>query len=197
MGSKKIYHSALKGFDEYRKHSCQYFEHDGFYGICNDLETGKPYPDAVYKAQFIYCELPFPRGYDTFNKRVGKSEGLGWKAMVTNARNMAIDLDIPYYFMGSKAFAPLFPIEYQIPMKFKVHNTNDIIFSNRDSWADDNEELIDKLYKQYDIGLDMACGYGELGRIALTHGKKAILMDINPYCIGYIKHELLKVSENG
>jgi hypothetical protein len=197
MPNKKVYHSALKGFEEYREHSCNYFEHDGFYGICNDLESKEPYPKEVHKAQFIYCELPYPRGYDIFNERVGKSEGIGWKAMVQNARKMAMDLNIPYYFMGGKAFAPLFPIEYQIPMKFKVHNTNDIIFSNTDSWADNNEELIDTLYKHYDIGLDMACGYGELGRFALKHGKKAILMDINPYCIGYIERELLKVSYNG
>lgn len=192
MASKKIYHSAIKGFSEYREHAETYFEHDGNYGIVYDLESGLPYPEPVYKAQFIYCDLPFQRGYQTFNNRAGKNKGAGWKNMVTMARKMALDLDIPYYFMGDKSFEQIFQIEFQIPMKWVVHNGNGIVFSNRQSWATDNEELMESLYKTHDIGLDMACGYGALGQIALKSGKKAILMDINPYCIGYLRHELFK-----
>ncbi len=189
-----IYHSAIKGFNEYREQKTPYFEYDGHYGIAYDLESNEPYPKEVYKADFIYCELPFPRGYETFNDRVGKDEGKGWKHMVMLARKMALDLNIPYYFSGDKAFSKIFNTEFQHETWWDVHKTNVIIYSNQKIECNSNIELIQKLYQQHDCGLDMACGYGVLLKEALKYKKKAISMDINPYCIGYLKHELLQAD---
>ena len=186
-----MYHSAIKKFKEYTETKSSYFEQDGFYGIVYDLEEQNP-PAIVNKADFIYCELPWLKGYSIFNQRA-KSESVNdWKYLLLSARKLAIDLGVPYYFAGNKQFSKVFTTEYQVPMKWHIHNCDVIIYTNDPIYVNDSNDLIDALYTRYNKGMDMACGYGYLGKKALEYNKTAILMDINPYCIGYIKDVLLK-----
>jgi hypothetical protein len=194
MKNKPLYHSALKGFEEYRDFDCSYFQRKGFWGIQYDLESTQLLPDETLMAGFLYTDLPFQRGYEIFNKRTGKTDGKGWKNLVTQARRIAIELGIPYFFMGDKSFASIFNTEYQFEMKWEAHKTNGLIFTNTNIMNLDlksNDDLIRYLFSQHKIGLDIACGYGHLTRKALECDGYTISMDINPYCIGYIYKEIL------
>jgi hypothetical protein len=50
----------------------------------------------------------------------------------------------------------------------------------------ESREFLHTLTEHYKCAGDFCCGYGRTGRFFLRAGKRAILSDVNPQCIGYI-----------
>jgi hypothetical protein len=47
-------------------------------------------------------------------------------------------------------------------------------------------ELLHALAQRYDVAGDFCAGYGRTARFFLRSGKRAVVSDFNPQCIGYI-----------
>lgn len=52
--------------------------------------------------------------------------------------------------------------------------------------AERTTELLQKLARHYEVVGDPCCGYGNTGKVFVRAGGRAVLSDVNPYCIGYI-----------
>jgi hypothetical protein len=48
------------------------------------------------------------------------------------------------------------------------------------------QEFLYTLALRYEVAGDFCCGYGRTGRFFLRSGKRAVLSDFNPSCIGYV-----------
>lgn len=181
------YHSALSGFKEYKAHKTEMYEDDDIIAFVHDIES-KEIPEVFFQVDFIYSDLPWENGYETFNKRAGR-ENNTWSELVMRAVELTRKLDKPFYFTGGKGFAKYFPDNSCEEYHWGIHNYNTRIYTNNpiNKKIKDVESYIEELYAIYDVGLDFCCGYGSLGKFAKLTGKKAILTDINPYCIGYIE----------
>jgi hypothetical protein len=46
--------------------------------------------------------------------------------------------------------------------------------------------MLHAIAQRYDTVGDPCCGYGRAGRFFLRAGKRAVLSDFDPHCIGYI-----------
>jgi 16S rRNA G966 N2-methylase RsmD len=191
--SKFDYHSALKTINQQswpmvKRYSNQYIEAFAF-----DFEEAQEMPTEFKKADFIYCEPPWQRGYNEFNKRVSKTSGKGWGTLISKLGEYGKSTGKPCVILGDKVFRKYLQGYDEYPLYFVIHRCPVIAYVvnfNDMAGVNDNHALQDRLYERYDIGLDMFCGYGILGRHALKHKKRAILTDFNEQCIGYIANNL-------
>jgi hypothetical protein len=188
-----IYHSALKKFKEWKKEECYEFQSpdisayvfNAFDGIHEQIKT----------VDFIYTEPPFLAGYKIFNDRANPTESRKWSELITKIGTTLMELDKPCYIMGGGQLKSSLKGWKNQPVLSSIHEGAGFIFYNKtipDFKPKTTLSLIKTLYEQYDVGGDITCGYGLLGYMAKKQGKKAILTDYNPYCIGYIKQESSK-----
>ena len=183
-----MYHSALKGFKEFSEEKIVAIGkniHASIFNVENDSV-----PDHFKKADFIYADLPYKNGYETFNKRANKS-GKGYSYFVQKVLNVTKEIGKPFYLIGEKHIS-----EYKGLNKCEIyytpHKCTTYCYSNMEMPnVKTTNELLDYLFKKNSIGLDFLCGYGTTGRFAIKHNKFAILADYNPKCIGYIYENLL------
>jgi hypothetical protein len=198
---KTVYHSAVKNIEVQKATPTERYENQDITAIAFDFETSieNGFPADFDKAEFIYLEPPFPRGYETFNKRVDKEVGIGFGALMSSVSKYMRESGKPAFLIGDKSFARYFCKEVKtMPMKLDVHNGNGTLYYYNSHLPkfNSNIDLMNYLFSKYEIGLDFFCGYGMTGQIAVKHGKKVVLADINPTCIGYIKENNHKWYES-
>jgi hypothetical protein len=185
-----IYHSALKRFKEWKGEKCYQFQSPDISAYVADIFDGTH--DEMRKVDFIYTEPPFPSGYKVFNNRAKPTESRQWSDLMTRMRESLEELDKPAYIMGGYLFDPIFKNWNKQPVLSSIHKGAGTIFYNQtipDFKPKTTFTLLKALYGIHETGGDIACGYGLVGYMAKKHGKKAVLTDYNPYCIGYIKQE--------
>lgn len=183
-----MYHSALKSFNQHDTESYG-FETPSVTGLIFDIETDS-IPEVFYKAEFVYLEFPYRRGYEVFNDRVNK-KGVGFGYLQLMTLEILNKLDKPFYIIAEKRMPILKPLLID-RIYYSAHKSDTYLYSNKPVKARSTNELQSLLFETYDIGLDFMCGYGNLVNTALKHNKKIIISDYNPKCLGYIYENLQK-----
>jgi hypothetical protein len=181
-----MYHSALKSFKQYDKESYG-FETSSITGLIFDIETDS-IPEVFYKAEFVYLEFPYRKGYEVFNDRVNK-KGVGFGYLQLMTLEILNKLDKPFYIIAEKRMPILEPLLVD-SIYYSAHKCDTYLYSNKPIKAKSTNELQSLLFQTYNIGLDFMCGYGNIVGTALEHNKKVIVSDINPKCLGYIYENL-------
>jgi len=184
------YHSAAKtpyieNFKQ-RGKPRDYYKDNNINAFIFNVETDN-IPKEFYKAEFVYLDLPYRKGYNEFNKRA-KKKGKGYNYLANRTLEIVKELNLPFYIIAQKNTIKELKEYKQYELGFSVHNgMTTCLYSNDNKLkAKDTDELLKKLFIKYDLGLDFMCGYGNTGKYAIANKKKAILTDFNKKCIGYL-----------
>lgn len=205
-----MYHSALKNHEVYTEEAVDYFKEDKVTAFVFDLESPTLHPDFM-SCDFIYCEPPWREGYKVFNARAGKTTNTanteGWQRLILNTFRLAEQFGKPFFMTGGEQFVKLAPLScsigdvyfsvHRIPAKLFSMNTEGLTFVISGAKTRLTTDMVQNtLFRHYDTGGDICCGYGSLGKFAAKHNKNVVLSDLNPHCIGYIKNHHKTWHEN-
>lgn len=189
------FHSAITSVPVHPAQPVEEYESANITAFRHDIERDDIARLDRFTPDFIYIEPPFPRGYRVFNARVNKRDALGWDNMIRAAVAFIKRKRVPAYIAGDESFTRLMAGSIPVDIVSSCDSVRGIknprsiafCFNTRPTGADSTLQLMDSLMAQHAVGMDFFCGYGILGRYALKHGKRAVLSDINPQCIGFIK----------
>ena len=174
---------------------CDLFESESGIAFVHNLESG--IDDRLSKADVLYSDLPWEQGFNLFYESAQVEQGVTYLEFLAGIRDEIIRLDKPTLLpIGNKA------------LKIMQPDTAGTVILNRkevrlalwgidDTWERINViDILHDLAETYDTIGDFACGYGRSGRIFVEHGKRFVMSDFNPHCIGFVKQALPKWKEN-
>lgn len=184
--SKHIYHSALHAplasapLQRWEGHGSVALVHDAF----------NPLPAEFDRCDVLYAEPPWPRGFDVFKARVEAPVDLPYDAFVERLRDLAMTHAKPVVYVLAKSqlnkYAPDFAVRCSLwggdayagfyRCSLGVPVIPDLTV----------EKLLGRLAERYDCIGDITAGYGNSGRIFAAAGKRFVLSDFDPRCIGKI-----------
>jgi len=189
---KALYHTALSGGVTYKGHQQHYFQKDGSTAFVCDLLSIDTLPLEFSRCDILYSELPFEAGFKIFESRVGHSGDRSYK-------NLCIKIDV----LLAKSATPAILICGKKTLKFLSSRVTErpssinggkamlAFYGEPFEWLNGSaESVVEQLAIRYNCLGDFMCGYGRTARVAIDHGKRFVLSDYNPYCIGYIEKEL-------
>ena len=180
------YHGAFKpvvaapSINHWRSATCTAFVYD--------ILTSPLLPTEYETCDVIVADLPWANGFDTFNERANVTDGRTYTEFLARVSEIVRDLAIPVYLVtGRHAKARLPKADIEIPTR--LNEDRALIYAYRPSITGRYgvpQELLFALARVHHTVGDFCAGYGRTGRIFLRNGKKAVLTDINPQCVGYI-----------
>lgn len=181
------YHSAMRA-TEYTSEKRQ--SYTGLHGCAFawDIAKGIPEQMAGEQVDVIYTEPPWRQGYELFMKRAEAPELMPWRGLICLLGKEVRRIGKPTAIVTTKtAVAALSPDRV---MRCNLNGFPDAVLCE---WGDinleadlTNEEVITRLAQRFRCVGDPCCGYGYAGQIFVRHGKRFVLSDVNPYCVGFI-----------
>ena len=183
---RKDYHSAF-----YPEQPAP--ERHGYYSprgiaLAHDLTSG-PLPKEYGRCDVLYTDPPWRSGYDEFALRAGVLVPSYHDFM--DALVDAIPPGIPAVVVTGLHAAMHFGTEYR-PFRVRLNEHEAIAYSRGVDVPEGMtaEQLGRTLADRYQCVGDPCCGYGNTARWFVQAGKRFVVSDINPRCIGYIaEHE--------
>ncbi len=160
--------------------------------------TSGPLPPEYKACDVLYTDLPWRPGFEEFNRRAGVEgreyqEFLAAVSRIVNdfpgpvvlvtGKHARRDLPAPDHVMKSRLNgAPCIALSYRLdPAKFCI---------NPEFCFCDVEMFLTWLAERFECVGDFCCGYGRVGRIFQEYGRRWVMSDFNPTCIGYIGENL-------
>lgn len=156
----------------------------------HDMANG--WPEAMNKADVIYADIPWMHGYLKFYERAGRQAKTNYIGFLKNVGMMLRRIDIPAVIItGKHAIHYLAPFEY-MPIRLNGDPSNACLWRITPDQFDNPKteyDILNQLVKFYRCIGDPFCGYGRSGRVFAQAGRRFIMSDLNPWCIGYIAKE--------
>lgn len=180
------YHTALK--PEHEAAPCQTVVVDDCLAFCHDIFAGLP--DEYRFAEVIYTEIPWLDGFDTFEGRVG-AKGRDYASFLVALGNIIMESDLPMVIVAGKKARKYLPEPVEA-YSTKLNGAPAAAYCYRiglSNYASDMA-ILDELTKRFNVGGDFCCGYGRTAKAFRDAGKKFIVSDYNPTCIGHIREWL-------
>jgi hypothetical protein len=182
------YHGAHKttvdapARDRWEDERCVAFVHDIF--VSPEL------PNEYAVCDVLVADLPWRRGYETFNQRAGVQDGRTYSQFMARVASFAETTEAPLWLItGQHALRHLPKPDAVLPTR--LNEDDAIAIGYRPGPETDGtyglaQEFLRALALRYTVVGDFCCGYGRSGKAFLRAGKRAVLSDFNPRCIGYI-----------
>lgn len=186
MQITELYHSGLR--PEKEAEPCQRFVSDNVVAFVNDIRNGLP--NEFDSCDVLYAEPPWRAGYKQFNERVGL-EGEPFAEFYGLIGKMILMDKHPFYMVCGESGIGLLPKADDI-VATKLHHWDAWLLAYRAECPPfsakkmSTVEVIQWLANRHQCVGDWCCGYGMTGRYFVAAGKKCVLSDYNPKCIGEI-----------
>lgn len=164
-----------------------------FIAFTHDLNEGT-HPE-FRNADVIYADIPWERGYDKFTQ--GHTDKK-YDEFLISVKRVIDDLKIPAYISCSKHALRILKPHKVMTVSFNQFNNYPVsiaIFYADEIKAEDECELLKMLADKYDTALDFCCGNGNTAETFISRGKKAIISDINGFCLKTAIEEMEKINE--
>jgi hypothetical protein len=182
------YHSAHKPPIDAR--SVERWSGPGCLAFVHDILSTPALPGEYVICDVLVADLPWQRGYETFNERAGVDDGRTYATFMQRVAELVEATDVPTYLItGKHALSRLPTPAMTLPMMLNEWEAIAICYrpgSEADGRYGVAPEFLHALAQRYAIAGDFCAGYGRTGRFFLRAGKRAVLSDLNPQCIGYI-----------
>jgi hypothetical protein len=178
------YHTALAGQHQ-RWPALDRFECAAGVAFRHDLTQGLPV--EFDQADVLYADLPWRQGWDTFAQRAGTAQRGGYNAAMRGIGGLLRACNKPAVMVtGKHAQAALAP-DSVAPVRLNGGDAVACLWGVP-PWRHrlDASDLLADLAGQYRCVGDPCCGYGRAGRLFAQRGRRFVLSDLNPECIGYI-----------
>lgn len=185
---KVEYHSAHKPPVVARE--VQRYGNLGCVAFVHDLMSSNTLPPEFAHCDVLVTDLPWLKGFDTFNQRAGVNDGRGYQAFMGRVTEIVVaDRRPTYLITGRHALGYLPRPDAVVPMQLNEWDACAIAYRPGPEAAGtyhEAGEFLQTLARTYRVAGDFCCGYGRTGRFFMRAGKGAVLSDVNPSCIGYI-----------
>ena len=189
---KEPYYSALKTQkypDAYASDSMERFV--GANGISMAWDFGREgLPPEMMTADVIYGEPPWKHGYDLFAKEAGVSQAISYADFIKKLVSEIGRTGKPSVIIAGAHAMGLYKGFVSAPALINGAKCYAMYRCIRPHAGTlDATEVIKRIARMYDCIADPFCGYGRAGRIFAEHGKRYVMSDLNPVCIGYISKQ--------
>lgn len=139
----------------------------------------------------LVTDLPWQRGFEVFNERAGIDDGRNYAGFMRAVRGLVETATVPTWLItGLHALRHLPKPDLVLPMRLNDDEAVAIGYRpGPEAFSGDYpiaQEFLHTLAEHYECAGDFCCGYGRTGRFFARAGKRAVLSDFNPRCIGYI-----------
>jgi hypothetical protein len=156
----------------------------------HDILSSGTLPADYNMCDVLVTDLPWQRGYETFNERAGVDDGRTYATFMQRVAELVEATDVPTYLItGKHALSRLPTPAMTLPMMLNEWEAIAICYrpgSEADGRYGVAPEFLHALAQRYAVAGDFCAGYGRTGRFFLRSGKAAVLSDFNPRCVGYI-----------
>ncbi len=182
------YHGAHRkpvtapAMEQWKGYGCTAFVHD--------VMASSVFPAEYNPCDVMVADLPWRNGYDAFNRRAGIVDGRTYATFMERVAEITESALSPLYLVTGRHALPMLPTpDAVLPMRL---NGDDAVAIGYRPGKEANgrygitQEFLCVLAQRYDCLGDFCCGYGRTARFALRSGKRAVVSDLNPRCIGYI-----------
>lgn len=162
---------------------------DGSLAFVYDVLNGK-LPPEYDRCDVLYADLPWRSGFKVFNDRADISDGRTYHDFMAAVSKIVAQGNRPIILVTGRHALPLLPPPTQTSAVQMPGTGQDAlaIFYNLVTSTDWMAiyGLLRQLARVYECVGDFCCGYGNAARVFAQHGKRYIVSDVNPQCIGYI-----------
>jgi hypothetical protein len=182
------YHSAHKPPIDAR--SVERWSGPGCLAFVHDILSTPALPGEYVICDVLVADLPWQAGFKTFNQRAGVADDRTYAAFMARVAEIVEIVTVPVHLItGRHALTRLPKPDSVLPMMLNEYES--VAISYRPGDEIDGRygvapEFLAALARRYDCAGDFCAGYGRTGRFFLRAGKRAVLSDLNPQCIGYI-----------
>lgn len=178
------YHSALGDkVTHWPRLEC----HQGLYGVTYQADLNHGIPTVMYKADVWYSDLPWRDGYAKFADRAGVTQQRPYAELLRMLGIAVKQSGIPTALVTGKHAIPHLDPEAVAPVKLNGDPAVACLWGIP-GWDQtrDAEDVIRGLALRYKCVGDFCCGFGRAGRIFAQAGRRYVMSDLNPECVGYI-----------
>lgn len=167
------------------------WEGNGCLAFAHDLMSLPVLPPEFGACDVLTAEIPWQRGFGTFNERAGVDDGRTYKAFLGRVSDIVDAATVPVYLITGRHALPRLPAPDTIT-DTRLNEWDAVILGYRPDPAIGSEtfgvvqEMLHRLAQTYECAGDFCCGYGRTGRFFLRSGKRAVLSDFNASCVGYV-----------
>lgn len=158
--------------------------------LVHDLLAG-PLPPEFDQADVLYCEPPWRSGFDAYNMRAGVNDDRTYSQLLAAISEIIESTTTPVIVVvgaHARAMLPMADVDVPIMQSLLPRRPIARAFAYRCPIPSmsDHTELLTWLAMHYECVGDFLGGYGWSGRIFAELGKRFVLSDYNPRCIGQI-----------
>jgi hypothetical protein len=170
--------------------SVQRWEGAGCLAFVHDIMDSPQLPLEFAPCDVLVADLPWQKGYETFNERAGVDDGRTYASFMARVGELAESATVPTWLVTGKHALPKLPGPHAV-LEMKLNEWDAIAIGYRPGPETEGrygmaQEFLFGLAQQYDCAGDFCAGYGRTGRSFVRSGKRAVLSDFNTQCIGYI-----------
>lgn len=169
----------------------QRWEGERCVAFVHDILTSPTLPDIYGQCDVMAIDLPWQNGYERFNERAGIADGRTYAQFMARVSELVETGSVPplYLVTGKHALPRLPKPDVVLPMR--LNEDEAVAIGYRPGLESEGQygvapEFLHALAQRYECAGDWCCGYGRTGRFFLRSGKRAVLSDFNPQCIGHI-----------
>lgn len=167
------------------------WEGDGCLAFVHDLMASPALPAEFDACDVLTAEIPWQRGFKTFNVRAGIEDGRTYAAFLQRVSEVITGTAVPIYLITGRHALSRLP-EPETMTETRLNEWDALILGYRPDPRVGSgtygvvQEMLHAIAQRYDVVGDFCCGYGRAGRFFLRAGKRAVLSDFDPQCIGYV-----------
>lgn len=179
------YHTALK-----RGEVSQWPKlgrHEGKFGLAFVADIAAGIPEEMHDADFWYSDPPWRHGYEIFAERAGREQILSYSDFMRKIGQEIRKAGKPTVMLIGKQGADALMPDTIADARL---NGDDVLAClwNMTKWSGrvDSEEILRFAAFCHSCVGDFFCGYGRAGMFFAKAGKRYVMSDFNPSCIGFI-----------
>lgn len=189
--SKQPYHSALGVYRPLAKNTSikpAFFPYGEVHYY--DVTRGFNGLSFIERADVLYSDLPWKSGYEKFYERSESIPRIRYELFLGYVSHLVRVIKKPAVMIsGEHARRNISFCDSSIPILLNGSKARAYLWNIFPEFLEYEKTALDIIYRlagRFECVGDMFCGYGLAGRVFASLGKRFILSDINPDCIGYI-----------
>jgi hypothetical protein len=168
----------------------QRWEGSGCLAFVHDLMAASQLPGEYIVCDVLVTDLPWQKGYETFNERAGVDDGRTYGTFMARISEIVESTSVPLWLITGKHALAKLP-QPDAALFMQLNEDDAIAVGYRPGTEVERSygvapEFLHALSQHYDVVGDFCCGYGRTARVFLRAGKRAVVSDFNPQCIGYV-----------